>query len=78
MANGYGVLGSDRSPREKTVNFDQEIESRLVIPSPRGDSSALTLVTRLRKDGVYEFFVEDENRVSVKHVEGNVIGETQK
>ena len=74
---GYGVLASDSS-REVTRDFTQEIESRLVLHSPKGDGSVLTLVTLLGDNGAYTFRVEDENRNAIKEVSGNLFAETRK
>lgn len=73
--NGYGVLASNSSKQEKLLDFTQEIESRLVIPTLH-DGQVLTLVTRLGADGRYELRVENENRQAVKELTGNLYEDT--
>ena len=77
QAAGYGVLAKDGGPKETIAEFVQEIEARLVLPSPRSSGQAVTLVTRLRADGFYEFRVENERREAVLEGTGNLLTDTE-
>lgn len=74
---GYGVLRRDGHLRTTIVEFRQVIETRLCVPNPLGDGSALTLVTRLRENGTYEVIVEDSQQKARKSLIGNIYTDTQ-
>lgn len=49
------------------------------MPSkPKGDGSVLTVVTRLRANGTYEFVVEDEQRNVMASAIGNIFTDIAK
>lgn len=74
--SGYGVLASESDRREHIADFQQEIESRLVLPHPTISQGVLTLVTRLGSDGRYEFLVEDNSRQAHIKCLGNLFDDT--
>ena len=72
MKKGYGVLSTDLQRRDTVMDFAKNIETRLCIPSPNGDGSVLTVVTRLSAIGTYEFIVEDAHRNPLRQFIGNI------
>lgn len=73
--SGYGVLASDLH-RDVVASFSRDIETRMCIPSPNGDGSVLTLVTRLNAVGTYEVIIEDSHRNARRSFIGNIYTDT--